>query len=359
MEPLSFTVPIHRFDLGLLPPQARRPGSDEFKQAVVEYFVREYAGKSQTALVTVDDEAIRVCAFPGEVEPFELILQMLRAGRLKEALPLLGVLEKVHPNDSTVLYNLGLTYSELGQFDEAIIRLKRAVGAAPKHAHAWTAIGVAYQRSGKPALALEAFKAAVDANPEDGYALRNYGGGLAGAGKLEEAVPLLRKAVARLPDDPQALYGLANVLESLGGEERRAEADRLEQEVIRRFPAAPVAELARQARTRRAHQGMRAAVGGGLRPDVMMYIAGAMDTFRKVGPEKRQQIAFEIGMLGQGGLDINDPAQKYTLKSLPGNYSGLHLLAIMYTAFKQIDPTVDAGVDFSKEYEAAQAMKGR
>jgi tetratricopeptide (TPR) repeat protein len=251
---------------------------------------------------------------------------------------------------------LGLAYSELGEFDEAIIRLKRVVAAEPTHAHAWTAIGVAYQRSGKPALALDAFKAAVDANPDDGYALRNYGGGLAGAGKLEEALPLLRKAVARLPDDPQSLYGLASVLESLGGAERAAEADTLQQDIVRRFPASPAAELARESRTRRAHASLRAAVGGGLRPDVMMYIAGALDTFKEVGPQKRQQIAFEIGMLGQGGLDINDPEQKYSLKSLPGQFSGLHLLALMYTAFQQIDPTVDAGVDFSKEYAAAKAM---
>lgn len=356
MEPLFYSIPIHRFDLGLLPPQARRPGSEEFKRAVMEHFVREYAGKNQTALVAVDDDEIQVFAFPGEVEPFELILSMLRAGRIKESVPLLEALDKVHPNDPAVLYNLGLAYSELGEFDEAIIRLKRVVAAEPTHAHAWTAIGVAYQRSGKPALALDAFKAAVDANPDDGYALRNYGGGLAGAGKLEEALPLLRKAVARLPDDPQSLYGLASVLESLGGAERAAEADQLQQDIVRRFPASPAAELARESRTRRAHASLRAAVGGGLRPDVMMYIAGALDTFKEVGPQKRQQIAFEIGMLGQGGLDINDPEQKYSLKSLPGQFSGLHLLALMYTAFQQIDPTVDAGVDFSKEYAAAKAM---
>ena len=356
MEPLFYSIPIHRFDLGLLPPQARRPGSEEFKQAVVEHFVREYAVKDQTALVTVDDDEIQVFAFPGEVEPFKLILNMLRAGRIKEALPLLEALDKVNANDPAVLYNLGLAYSELGQYDEAIIRLKRAVAAEPKHAHAWTAIGVAYQRSGKPDLALEAFKAAVDANPDDGYSLRNYGAGLAGAGKLEDALPLLRKAVARMPEDPQALYGLAGVLESLGGAEREAEADSLQQEVIRKFPASPVAEHARETRTRRAHKSMRAAVGGGLRPDVMMYIAGAMDTFKSVGPQKRQQITFEIAILGQSGLDINDPEQKYTLKSLPGKFSGLHLLAIMYTGFKQMDPTVDPGVDFSAEYAAAMAM---
>ena len=55
--------------------------------------------------------------------------------------------------------------------------------------------------------------------------------------------------------------------------------------------------------------------------------------------------------------DINDPEDKYTLKALPGKYSGLHLLAIMYTAFRQIDPTMDTGADFSAEYQAALQMQ--
>jgi len=34
-------------------------------------------------------------------------------------------------------------------------------------------------------------------------------------------------------------------------------------------------------------------------------------------------------MLGRNGLHINDPTDKYTLKALPGKFSGLHLLAVM------------------------------
>jgi hypothetical protein len=38
----------------------------------------------------------------------------------------------------------------------------------------------------------------------------------------------------------------------------------------------------------------------------------------------------------------------------------LHLLAIMYAAFQQIDPSADLGADFSKEYAVAKkAAKGR
>jgi hypothetical protein len=52
-----------------------------------------------------------------------------------------------------------------------------------------------------------------------------------------------------------------------------------------------------------------------------------------------------------------DELEKYTLKALPGKFSGLHLLAIMYTAFRQIDPTMDTGADFSAEYQAALQMQ--
>ena len=67
-----------------------------------------------------------------------------------------------------------------------------------------------------------------------------------------------------------------------------------------------------------------------------MYIAGALQTFTKLGAQKRQVIALEIAVLGRSGLDINDTEDKYTPKALPGKFSGLHLLAIMYTAFRQI-----------------------
>lgn len=71
---------------------------------------------------------------------------------------------------------------------------------------------------------------------------------------------------------------------------------------------------------------------------------------------KTKTIAFEVAMLGRSGLDINDPEQKYQLKSLPGQFSGLQLVALMYVGFKQIAPGLDAGIDLSKEYEQATKL---
>jgi putative SOS response-associated peptidase YedK len=56
---------------------------------------------------------------------------------------------------------------------------------------------------------------------------------------------------------------------------------------------------------------------------------------------------------------IYEPDQKYTLKTMPGKFSGMHLVSIMYAAFKQIDPTMDSGVDLQREYDAAMAMQNQ
>lgn len=358
-KPAFFKLPLAGFDTNLLPPQARQIGTAAFKQAVIAHFAARYAAQAEQAVVSVDDEEISVFGVPQGEDPLDFILLMLQSGHIREALPYLEALTKAHPDNAGALYNLGVAYSELGEYDEAIIRLKRAVALNPKHAHAWTAIGVAYQRMGRRTQALEPLEKAVEADPQDGYARRNLGALLMGAGRHEEGLSHLREAYRAIPDDPQTLFGLAAALDAVGGDANKSEADRLYRAIVERFPASPVAEQARQARTKRAHDTLRSTVGGGLRPDVLMYIAGALDTFDEVGPEKRQQIAFEIALKGQDGLDINNPDQKYTLNSLPGTFSGLHLVSIMYTGFKQIDPTMDAGIDFQREYEAALAMRGK
>jgi tetratricopeptide (TPR) repeat protein len=358
-KPTFFSLPVERFDLNLLPPGAQHIGSDAFKDAVLEHFVAQYAPKGQQAVVTVDDEEISVLVLPVDADPLDFVMTMLQSGRIKEALPYLETLSKAQPKSVQVLYNLGIAYSELGQYDEAIIRLKRAVQLDPLHAHAWTGIGVAYQRMGKHALALEPMQKAVEAEPGDGYAQRNLGAILLRDGRSEEALEHLRAARRALPHDAQTLYGLASALETVGGEDNVNEADELYQVVIQKFPGAQVAELSREARTKLAHKSMRAKAEGGLRHDVMMYIAGALDTFEKVGPDKSRQITVEVAMKGQSGLDINDPEQKYTLTTLPGKFSGMHLVSIMYAGFKVLDPEMDAGIDLSAEYEAAKAMRGK
>lgn len=353
----EFKIPLNRFDTNLLPPDARQVGTDAFKTAVVMHFAGEYAAQGQTAMVTVDDDEITVVTFPAAASALDYVMPMLRSGRIAEAVPYLESLTKTAPADAAVLYNLGIAYSELGQYDEAVIRLKRAVQLDPGHAHSWVGIGNAYHRMRKPEQALEAFEKAVQADPNDGYTRRNLGGMLIGFKRLDEAVTHLRRALDLMPDDPQTIFGLATALEQIGTPAAEEEADGLYLRFIQEHPNSPMAEQAEKSRTAYAQRRLKANSPGGFRPDVMMYIAGALKTFAELGPTKRQAIALEIAILGRDGLDINDPDPKYTLKELPGRFSGLHLLAIMYTAFRQIDPSMDTGVDFGDEYRAAAGLQ--
>ena len=73
-------------------------------------------------------------------------------------------------------------------------------------------------------------------------------------------------------------------------------------------------------------------------------------------PQEVRGVAFEIAMLGQRGIDLHTPDHEYTLRTLPGSFTGLHLMSLMYTAFQQFAPETDIGFDLSAEYAAAQQL---
>ena len=57
----------------------------------------------------------------------------------------------------------------------------------------------------------------------------------------------------------------------------------------------------------------------GPRMDAVFYLLAAMRLFRGKSLQEVQEITFEIGMLGQCGLDINDPQESHVLRALPGS----------------------------------------
>ena len=95
----------------------------------------------------------------------------------------------------------------------------------------------------------------------------------------------------------------------------------------------------------------------GPRMDAVFYLLDATRLFRGKSLEEVREIAFEIGMLGQYGLDINDPREMHVLRALPGRaFSALELLCIMYAGFKRIEPGIDIGVDLGEEWEMAERL---
>ena len=197
-------------------------------------------------------------------DALDMIMPMLKAGKLAEAAPYLEAINKSEPGNAAVLYNLGISYSELTQFDEAIIRLKRAVKIDPVYWHAWVGIGVAYHRLRKPEQAFEAYREALRINPNDGYTQRNLGSLLMSMKRPSESLPHLRQALSLMPEDPQAIFGLALCLCELETVDADREADGLFNRIIKEHPTSPVVEHTEKGPTRLAHKGLQEGAVGGL-----------------------------------------------------------------------------------------------
>jgi tetratricopeptide (TPR) repeat protein len=255
-----------------------------------------------------------------------------------------------NPEDKDILYNLGMVYTEMGQPGKAVELLSKCVRLHPDFANAHVALGVAHARLNEYEKAKENLNRGLDLEPDNPVALRNLGAVLAQEEDYTEALRYLLQSYSISPTDPNGVYGLALVHCRLG---QLKEADDLLVELLSLNPPAPFPKLAQELRTEIASETFKSK---GLRPDVVLHCLAALKYFKDRPVPEIQKVAFEIGKMGRGGLDVNDSTQKYTLDSMSGKFSALHLLCLMFVGFKIFAPEVDAGFDLTAEYTMAQKL---
>ncbi len=258
------------------------------------------------------------------------------------------------PTDAGALFNLGMALGNTDHAGEALELLQRLVAIEPDYPGAWVALGVAQGRGQQWGAAIQLFREAVTRHPQDAFARKNLGAALSQTGQLDEARDHLKASVVLLPSDAQAWLNLAMNLEQSGV---TAEAETAYQRVVTLDPGGHLAEKAEAGRNRITLAKFRKA-GGELRPDVLAYCGEALHMFESMPKDEVQRITLEIAMLGAKGFSVNDPTKTYQLRSLSGDFSGLHLLCLEYIGFKIFDPTVDIGFDISAEYAEALRLHG-
>jgi Flp pilus assembly protein TadD len=352
---LKFTLAVDDFDLSLLPPEAQQRGTAAFREAVKNYLRSEFNRLGGWSSVEIDNHLIEVSWTPDRKPPDPLaqIVEKLNHGEYAGAITLLRLFLSDRPNDANLLYNLGMALSDTGQLEDAVRHLRRTISLAADFVNARIALGVALQRQGKNAEAISALTEAVARDPKNPLAHRNLAACLAKAGRTEEAETHFREAASGDANDQQAMFGLAECLSLLG---RHTEAHEAYKKAIAINEYGKIAELAQEALRKMAEETFKDRAVGGLRPDAVMYCLSAMEKFSKMPQEEVKRIAFEIALKGRTGLNTNDPGPRYQLQSLPGDFSGLNLVCLMYVAFKSFAPETDVGFDLSKEYAAAQAL---
>ncbi len=97
------------------------------------------------------------------------------------------------------------------------------------------------------------------------------------------------------------------------------------------------------------------------RLDATFYCLGAIERFEKMSAVDVRAITLEIAELGRGGFDLTSAEAKYSLRRLPGQFSGLHLVCYMYVGLRKLfpaSPPLDVGLDLAAEYELATKLKG-
>lgn len=319
-----------------------------------EQIQRAFERMGGQARVSVDGNLARVVwVLPPGRDLLAGVIEGLSAGQYDDAAIVLEFLLATYPDTPPILYNLGMAYSNTGRMARAATLLRRLVEIEPDHVNGRVALGVALLRAGQDAEGTEQLRAAVEADPANSWARRNLGGALLRAGRPEEAVEHLRAATDLNGSDAQTWFGLARALEATGDV---AGAHEAYGQVVELEGFGDMAEAARQARARHAESSFRSAMPGVERMDAVMYCVDAMEKFDRMAPEEVQAAAFEIGALGAGGISMGNPDQRYHLRTLPGKFTGLHLVCLMYVGFKRIMPEADIGFDLAREYEAARAL---
>lgn len=355
MADYRFHISLQTFDASLLPPDSPAKGSQEYATAVHRFLQEQFAGFQGNARIVVSEDSILVeWTPPSSVQdPIEAAVIKLERGEMIPAIVMLELLRQEHPHDLRLLYNLGLAYSNLGRLEEARAALSESIRLNPRHVNSRVALGVTYAKEGRNQEAVKILEEAVSIEPSNPWAYRNLGGCLLALKEVDRAISCLLRATQLNSKDQQAFFGLG---EAYRVAERLEDADAAYRQVVAMDEFNDMAKRAKERLSSLARVGFMMRGGTTGRPDAVMYCLSALEYFADLPDEEVQRIAFEIGVLGTKGFEINDPAQQYQLRSMPGKFSGLQMVCIMYVGFKRIAPEYAASFDLSNEYAVALEM---
>jgi len=213
-------------------------------------------------------------------------VSLLQQGAYEEAERILRPLFLRFPDDTAVLYNLGMMLSDQRKIPEAVRLLTRLTELSPKYANGWIALGVACQRGQDPEAAKDAFQKSLLLEPENPYALRNLGALLASEDPAS-SLPFLKRAAELLPEDQGALYGYGTALVKSGNV---SDGDAYLKRAMDVAPNTQIAELCRTERTEIANRGLRSGALGGLRMDAVMYCLSALKQYAELVRKRRRPL---------------------------------------------------------------------
>jgi Flp pilus assembly protein TadD len=344
-------IKIADYDLSGLPEAFQNSNAEGFEDVLKKHIREEYSADGQFTKVSIEQDTLIIAEDLDAKTKADEGLDVLQRGIYSTGKTIFEELFAQYPTNPIVLYNLGIVYSDEGNLAKAIAMLTELTKIKPDYVHGWVALAVAYMRHEQINAANQAAQTALKLAPNDPYALRTAG---YIASKLSEegASALLENAVRAAPKDPIAILALAeNLLTTHDDEAIKKRVSALLAQVIAVAPGSIHAERAEEISRDIAHQKFRQT--SRLNQDAVNYCLSALEKFKGLSTQEIKGVALETATLGQSGLDVNNPDKTYRLRSIPGDYTGLHVVCILYAALQQVAAGQDVGFDIKAEYEAA------
>lgn len=157
----------------------------------------------------------------------------------------------LNPSYVEALNNLGITYEELGRFDDARQAFEKSIQIDPRGALTWYNLGNTLFKAGRLEECRHAYTEALAIIPNYPEALNNLGALLHRMERHGEAIEIFETLTLIKPDFYDGLYNYAEALKSRGDYEN---AIALYQRALQRAPSAKKAQtLARLASAYREH----------------------------------------------------------------------------------------------------------
>ena len=119
---------------------------------------------------------------------------------------------KKSPDSAMGHYNLGISYYDSGQIDNAIVELKEAIKIRPDYADARYNLGAVYQNKGLLKDAVAEYQEVIMLSPNSADVYYNLGLIYTQSNFLDQAILAFQEALRIKPDYREARYGLEKAL---------------------------------------------------------------------------------------------------------------------------------------------------
>lgn len=141
---------------------------------------------------------------------YDLGISYYDKGNIDEAISAWEIAIIVNPEFAAAYYNLGNAYEEKGLLKEAMSAWEKVIEITPFDIDVYFNMGVAYSKRGMFREAIKTFRKAIEINPEDPDTHYSLGIVFVNTGELDNAIEEYNYTIELRPEHAEAYYSLGN-----------------------------------------------------------------------------------------------------------------------------------------------------